>query len=124
LPLVQPSRPLSVTSVCSSPRLAPPWSQPQAKNSLSASVRPPWAQSGDQLEQLEAAIDRDGVSSTLRGGRIVANPLIAEHTKIATAISKLLETVAMDQGAPVDLGERRAAQARWKANRAAKSGGA
>jgi hypothetical protein len=79
---------------------------------------------GDQLEQLEAAIDRDGVSSTLRGGRIVANPLIAEHTKIATAISKLLETVAMDEGAPVDLAKRRAAQARWKANRAAKSGGA
>jgi hypothetical protein len=73
----------------------------------------------DRLDQLDAAIDKHGVTVAGSTGQLTVNPALAEFRQCAAAVSKLLgelEIPSGEEGKPETAATkrgRRAAQVRW-----------
>jgi hypothetical protein len=75
----------------------------------------------NQLQGLERSIRRNGYSSKLESGRIVANPCIAQLNSTSTALAKVLQQIQMYEVPAINRVRQRAAQTRWQAHNTAKA---
>jgi hypothetical protein len=75
----------------------------------------------DRLADLEACVDRDGLSMVLKSGRVVINPAVSESRLTRNALATVLGRVSMEEGRAKDPAKQRAAQARWRAHNIAKA---
>lgn len=74
----------------------------------------------DQLDGLRKSVATDGYSTTLKTGRIVANPAVALINTTSLALAKVLAQVQMSDQPPINLVKQRAGNARWRAHNQAK----
>lgn len=74
----------------------------------------------DRLAELEALIEAEGISLTLRSGRVMLNPAVGEARQTRTALAGVLSRISMVEGPAKDPQKVRAAQARWLQHNIAK----
>lgn len=75
----------------------------------------------DQLDGLRQSVKKQGYSTTLESGRIVANPAVALINTTSAALAKVLAQINMDLAPPVNRTKQAAAQARWRSHNEAKA---
>jgi len=81
----------------------------------------------NQIEALTNTVRAEGYSSRLKSGRVVIHPSVAEIRQASATLSKVLSTIDMGEGLPVNRTKQAAAQARWRAHneqKRAQQGGA
>jgi hypothetical protein len=94
--------------------------EPDARESELLSIAEALA---DRAEQLEQCIAQDGLSLTLKSGRVIVNPLVAEARMTRTSLATVLGRVSMVEGVAKDPQRVAAAQKRWLQHNLAKARG-